>query len=202
MPFSLLHTDNISILKQNGEQFNNIKASVQRTKIFIQKSDILIESGDLVNRKMSNGGEEMYEVIDPNFREAFHSIPAGYQMEVKKLGIPEAQKAVKHITYNYNISGHNARVNQNSVDNSTNTINNADALALLAELRSKIEALDIPLTEKQSANEHLDVIDSQIASGKPNKGIVSAVLNSLPEAVKVVNVVKELVNCFQTSVFL
>lgn len=110
----------------------------------------------------------------------------------------EENVKIQNIT-NYNISGHNARVNQNSVDKSTNIINNADTLALLAELRSKIEALDIPLTEKQSANEHLDVIDSQITSEKPSKSVVSAMINHLPDAVKAIDCVNELVNCLQTS---
>ena len=118
MPFSNLLTDTVNVLKENGEIFNGIKASVQKSKIFIFRSDILIESGDLIQRIMSNGAEETYSVIDPGFNEKFNSIPAGYQMDVKKLGIPESKKAVQHITYN--ISGTNNRINQNSTDKSVN----------------------------------------------------------------------------------
>jgi hypothetical protein len=103
MNFQSLLTDSVVLLKKNGITFNEIMASVQKNKIFIHRSDLLIEPGDLIQRKMSNGGEEIFEVIDPGFHEKFHGIPAGYQMDVRKLGLPEAEKAVQSITYN--ISG-------------------------------------------------------------------------------------------------
>ena len=82
--------DTVKLLKKNGKVFEGIKASVQSRKIFIQRSDILIETGDLIQRNMSNGGEETYEVIDPGFHEDQGGIPACYQMTHKKLGMPEA----------------------------------------------------------------------------------------------------------------
>ncbi|WP_372932229.1 TIR domain-containing protein [Shewanella putrefaciens] len=84
MPFNDLLNDRVSVIRANGEQFSDISASVQKNKIFIQRSDILIEAGDIVERKMSNGGMEHYEVLDPGFREGLGSIPAGYQMSVKQ----------------------------------------------------------------------------------------------------------------------
>ena len=66
---------------------------------------------------MANGGEETYEVIDPGFHATFHEIEAHYQARVKKLGIPEAKKAVQILTINQ--YGDNSRVNQNSIDNSS-----------------------------------------------------------------------------------
>jgi len=93
-------TDTVSVLKQNGQTFEGIRASVQSDKIFIQGTEPLIEIGDLIRRKMSNGAEETFRVLDPGFHEKFHSIPAGYQMRVVKLGVPEAAKAIQNITYN------------------------------------------------------------------------------------------------------
>jgi len=118
--FSALMNDTIAVLKQNGQSIEKVKASVQKNKIFIDRSDFIVDSGDLIQRKMSNGAEETYQVIDPGFHESFHGISAHYQMEVRKLGIPEANKAVQSITYN--VTGPNARINQNSVDNSANVI--------------------------------------------------------------------------------
>ncbi len=65
--FSDLMRDKVTVLKQNGEKYEDIQASVQSKKTFIQRSDILIETGDLIQRKMSNRGIETYEVIDPWF---------------------------------------------------------------------------------------------------------------------------------------
>jgi hypothetical protein len=54
MSFDDLLTDTVILLKKNGESIEGIKASVQKQKIFIQHSDGIIESGDLIQRKMSN----------------------------------------------------------------------------------------------------------------------------------------------------
>ena len=94
MAFDRLLTDTVTLIKQDGTTVEGIKASVQSKKIFIQGHDPLIESGDLVQRTVSNGAEETYEVIDPGFHEKFHGIPARYQMDVRKLGVPEAKSAI------------------------------------------------------------------------------------------------------------
>jgi hypothetical protein len=104
--------DTVDLLKKDGSKVEGLKASVQRNKIFMDAGKLVVESGDLILRRMSNGAQETYEIIDPGFYESFGRIAANYQMQVKKLGIPEATRAVQSITYN--ISGNNARVNQNS----------------------------------------------------------------------------------------
>lgn len=96
MSLSSLMKDTVSLLKKNGEKTDGIKASVQKRKIFINRSDVLIETGDLIQRKMSNGGEETYEVIDPGFYERHGGIPAHYQMDVKKIELSEAKKTTQN----------------------------------------------------------------------------------------------------------
>ncbi|BDM64135.1 hypothetical protein NFHSH190041_15870 [Shewanella sp. NFH-SH190041] len=181
MSFDSLLTDTISVLKKTGENIESIKASVQKGKIFIQRSDILIESGDLIRRTMSNGATETYEVIDPGFHEQFHGIPAGYQMNVKNLGLPEAEKAVQSITYN--ISGTNNRVNQNSTDNSVNiNVQNQDLQEHLEALKAEITKLDLSPEQEKESFEVIDAIESQVLSESPSKVVVKTLLNSLPYA--------------------
>lgn len=195
MGFSSLMTDTVSILKKNGNRFDGIKASVQTNKIFISGSTLLIESGDLIQRRMSNGGEETFEVIDPGFHEKFHSIPVSYQMTVKKLGIPEAQKALQNITYN--ITGANARINQNSIDNSTNVVTvNPDAIAYIEALRSAIQGAAIGHEERQSAVAVIDAVEGQFQSGRPSKPVVTALLAALPHAANVATIVTSLIGLF------
>ena len=128
---------------------------------------------------MSNGGEETFTVIDPGFHENFHGIDAHYQMVVKKLGIPEAKKAVQNITYN--ISGHNTRINQNSTDNSTNIVTaSPEILEHLDAIRVDINRLVTDENEKTSANEVVTAIEEQVNSGTPSKAVVSTLLKGLP----------------------
>lgn len=191
MGFDSLLTDTVCLIKKNGEQVEFIRASVQKNKIFINRSDIFIEVGDLIKREMSNGGEENYEVMDPGFHEKFHGIPAGYQMEVRKLGAPEAQKLVQSITYNFN--GHNARVNNHSVDNSTNTVNkNPDAIEFILALRSEIENASISAQEKTNAEALLNAVESQVQSGNPSKVVIGALLTALPQVANVATIASTL----------
>lgn len=180
MAFSSMLNDNVTLLKKNGDRVEGIKASVQSNMIFIRRSDILIETGDLIQRKMSNGGKETYEVIDPGFHERFGSIEAHYQMTHRKLGLPEAKAAVQSITYH--ISGPNARVNNSSTDNSVNTVNvNPDVAEHISMLRKEIGRL-LPDQEQKPVLEVVDAIESQFESGAPSKVVVKTLLSALPSA--------------------
>lgn len=92
--------DTVSVLKQNGERYDGVKASVQSGGIYIMRSDILIEPMDIVQRDATNGGRETFEVLDPCFYEAHGGIPAHYQMKVKKLGVQRRRgiSRILHIT--------------------------------------------------------------------------------------------------------
>lgn len=181
MVFDDLLTDTVSLIKHDGTTVEGIKASVQTNKIFIQGKKPLIESGDLIQRKMSNGAEETFEVIDPGFHEDFHSIPAGYQMRVRKLGIPEAKSAIQSITYN--VTGHNARINQNSIDQSVNVVQlPPDVTDNLEALRAEIQRLIQDPSKRQEATEVVDAIEEQFNSGAPKKSVVQALVRGLPSA--------------------
>jgi len=178
MSFSDFMTDKITVRKSTGEVIDNLKASVQSNKVFLDRSDILIEPGDLIERKMSNGGVETFDVIDPGFQEAFHGIDAHYQMKVKKLGLPEAKQRTQTITYN--ITGHNARINHDSVDNSTNSVNiGVELQEYLTALRQIVETIDDTI-QKREAAEILDSVESQLAMPKPSKTVISVLLSALP----------------------
>lgn len=193
MAFSSLLKDTITLLKKNGEKVEEIKASVQPKKIFIQRSDILIETGDLLQRNMSNGGEETYEVVDPGFHERHGGIPAGYQMTHRKLGLPEAEKAVQSITYNF--SGANARVNHHSVDNSTNVVNvNPDITDHITMLRQEIQRL-VEGSQQQEALEIVDAIEVQFEAPSPSKAVLGTLIKALPSAGSISSIGSFLLGC-------
>ena len=174
--FERFNNDTVSLMKKNGDCFDAIKAIVQPDKIIIDRSDIVIETGDLIRRKMSNSGEETYKVIDPVFYEKFRGIPAHYQIDVIKLGVPQANKAIQNITYN--ISGENARLNQNSVDSSTNTVNvNQELINHVHDLRAEVIKHEL----SKEVVELVDAIGGQVCSENPSKSVVSSLVRSLPK---------------------
>lgn len=193
---SNLHKDIVTIIKGNGDKIENVKANVQKNQTFISGSDLLIEPGDIIQRKMTNGGMETYKVIDPGFKEGSgYGIPAHYQIAHKNLSIPEAENAIQQITYN--ISGNNARVNNHSVDNSTNTvIVNQAVLDQLQALRDEINRLVTSPQEKIDANEVVDAVEEQLNSEKPKKAVVSTLLASLPQVGNVASIGSFLLSCF------
>lgn len=180
MSLSDILNDNVTLLKKNGKRVEGIKANVQSEVIIIIRSDILIETGDLIQRNMSNGGEETYEVIDPGFHESLSGLEAHYQVTHRKLGLPEAKAAVQSITYN--ISGPNARVNSHSTDNSMNIVNiNPDVAEHIAMLRKEVRRFSSD-QEQQSSLEVVDAIEGQFESSAPSKVVIKTLLGALPSA--------------------
>lgn len=182
-----LHRDTVTILKKNGEKHENVKASVQAKRIFIKGSNILIETDDLIQRKMTNGAIETYRVIDPGFHEGGSLIPAGYQITHKNLGLPEAEKAVQNITYNF--SGHNARVNNDSVDNSTNVVQ-ADSTVTehIKALRQEVNRVVESESEKKETLEIVDAIEGQFESESPSKAVLNSLCSALPQAGRIATI--------------
>ena len=194
MVFKKLLTDTVSLIMKDGTNVDGIKASVQTNKIFIQGQEPLIESGDLIQRKMSNGAEETFEVIDLGFHEKFHSIPAGYQMQVRKLGIPEARSAIQSITYN--VTGNNARINQNSIDQSVNVVQlPPDVAENLDALRHEINRLIQEGHQRKEAIDVVDAIEEQFNSGSPKKSVVRALVSGLPAAGSIASIGSFLLSC-------
>lgn len=192
MSFDDFMTDNIIVRKQNGDVLEGLKASVQRDAVFLDRSDVLIEPRDLIERRTSNGVVETFEVIDPGFHEAFHGIKAHYQMSVRKLGLPEAKQRVESITYN--ITGHNARINNQSVDQSTNTVNiGADLREYIDGLRQVIQSLT-DAQQKQDALEVVDAVEVQLASPKPSKTVISTLLNALPHVASIASLASAIIS--------
>lgn len=100
----------------------------------------------------------------------------------------------------YHINGNNARVNHQSVDNSVNSVTiNSTVMNYLRELRDEIRRA--PLSEDQlgSAVDVVDEIEAQIASGKPKRAILAALLASLPAMDSITSIGNNLLEALKTT---
>lgn len=195
MDFEQLLNDTITVVKRDGgARFEGIKAAVQGEAISILQSQPFIEPNDLIVRSMSNGGEETFVVLDPGFHEGLGPIPAGYRAKVRKMGLPEAKSAVQSIVYN--VTGSNARINNHSVDNSTNLVqdNSSEVAHLLANLRSAMNTAPLPPLDRDEALELIDGVESQFTSEKPKRSVVRAMLNALPHVATIATTIEALVS--------
>ncbi|MGO9263440.1 MAG: hypothetical protein ACLQBA_00905 [Candidatus Binataceae bacterium] len=93
--------DSVDLLKANGTTIAGLKANVHAAKKITMfpnaGAKLVVESGDLIRRKLSTGVEEIFRVIEPGFHEGFHGIPENYQMTVQKLDPAAAAIAIESI---------------------------------------------------------------------------------------------------------
>jgi hypothetical protein len=119
MPLRDLMRDKVTLVKKDGTIFrSDIQAAVTPGRITTFASDLPIEVGDHFLRQLPSGLVEDYIVNDPGFSPGLGSIGAHFQVRVRRSDAPVAQPQ----TIINNFSGHNARVNVNSVDNSVNNV--------------------------------------------------------------------------------
>ena len=187
MSFSDMMNDQLLLRKQSGKVVEGIKSAVTPDVIITERYDVPIESGDLLVRKLPSGLEETFKIIDPGFYQGMSGLSSGYKISYKKLGIPEAEAAIKNITYN--IHGHNARVNNNSTDNSNNVVNINNELSESVEaLKAEINRLELSAEEKSEAIEVVSAIEEQCKNERPSKVVVSALIKSLPTAASIASI--------------
>lgn len=146
-------TDTVTLTKQTGEIFNDIKALVDKKNIFIFDSTLDIEEGDVLLRELPNGRVEEYVVTDRGYYEKFGSIDAHYQCEVEKKTSQKFKEPNISVTFN----GPNSRYNHHSTDNSTNIYSNESGL--FEEMKKIIDENVEDLTEKTALLENVESME-------------------------------------------
>lgn len=98
---------------------------------------------------------------------------------------------MQSITYNF--AGHNARVNNQSVDNTHNTVTfNPDAAGYVDALRAAIQEAKISIEEKKAAIEVIEALSAQLQTERPSKPVISALLTALPHIASVASIASSL----------
>lgn len=134
-------TERVKIIKQDQSVLENVEALVQREKIFIDDGSLNIEEGDIIERSLPAGNKEEYLVVDRGFYKGAHGIPDHYQIKVRKQ-TAYTETNTKQVFNTYNI-GSAGKVNIQSTDNSTSTVNiTANDMAIMDTLRSLAKGLE------------------------------------------------------------
>jgi hypothetical protein len=124
MPLAGLLSDRITLVKKDGAVFKrDVPASVQTKMIIINDASLPIETGDHILRTLPSGLDEDFVVTDATFHNAGSLGLTHWQIKYRRSNAPLAPTQ----TIINNISGHNARVNISSTDNSVNqTVENSE----------------------------------------------------------------------------
>jgi hypothetical protein len=162
--FENLMTDRVSFLKADGKRVrDNIKAAIETAKnqIVTFEVDLPVAEGDFFERTLPNKSVERFEVLDPGFQAGFELIPASFQASVRKVtDRPRPAPPPTSVT----IHGDNARVNLNSIDQSTNT-SSRTAIDVWMNLQATIER-EVP--EPARSQLAKAVAGMKEAAGKPS----------------------------------
>lgn len=157
--------DVVSLEKADGSIIQNIKAVVQPRKIIIPDGKLPLEKNDKLYRELPNGLVEKYLVIDRGYIAGHHNIESFYEASVRKeTTITKGQ--YQNIVNIFNLQGANSKVNVDSIDMSTNIVNDdsdifkgiTNALNRLADdhLREKSLILAKELEENQGGDKFID----------------------------------------------
>ncbi|MBD8137120.1 hypothetical protein IFR10_16485 [Bacillus sp. CFBP 13597] len=165
--FKNLMRDNVSLEKQNGEVINNILSYVEGNEIFILDTSMHIEEGDRITR-VSNGQKEGYIVTNSDSYGENFSIPAHYELRVRKETAIERLQSmtINNVNSVTTITGDNNRTNIHSTDNSTNTSIKVAEFKIFNQLKEAIKELDIPSAEKEKLISEVNGLEESV--GKPS----------------------------------
>jgi hypothetical protein len=155
-------TDRVTLVKADGRRFADIPCAVTRDTITIDDATLPLEEGDRLQRTLPNGLLESYEVLDRGFYTGMYDIPDHYQAKVRKESSPPRQPTVT-----YNVSGHNSRVNINSIDQSHNSVTITEQ-NVFSQLDAAIESLTAPAATKTALKEGAKGLE--LAKGKKSFG--------------------------------
>ena len=148
----------LDIVAPDGTLRARTKGIVHREKITLPDTSIVILVGDEIRRTLPNGTEETFTVIDPTYHQAFHTIPAHFDVKIQRKGnFPKGTGG----HYTIHVSGANSRVNLHSIDNSNNTLhasgdvfsNASDALRRAVSDHQELAHLTQLLDEMKNSSE-------------------------------------------------
>lgn len=128
-----LANDTVFIQKIDGSQSGPHKAVVTSGSIVIFDETVNVVDGDHVSRKLANGNEELYLVTSADFHQGLHSIPANFQLKVRRTtALPRTpEKPVQNFHFNNSsgiqIGDHNTQQIQVAIQDLAQKIDNSDA---------------------------------------------------------------------------
>ena len=163
--FQSLKNDRVTLVKKDGQRFENLTASVQAGLILTDNPKIPIEDGDRFERQLPSGIVDVFTVLDSGFQQGFHGIPAHYQSKVRKNTAespPSPRPAAGPQVVN-NLIGPNTRVNIQSSDSSTNVVS-VESAVLFDNLREAIQKSSLDSTVARQLIQNVNAMQPAVGT--------------------------------------
>ena len=172
--------DKVTLAKADGTVVKDqVPAFVTEDMIFTGDKDLPVQIGDYLLRELPNGLVEKYEVKNPKYYDARYNLDAHFQIDVVRVGTPQAQAAVGQSITNH-FTGPNSRVNINSTDNSLNVSADFQSEQLhdfIEQVRSVLS--QVPEDCQEIVESQLVTIEEEVNKPNPAKMPVLSALQSI-----------------------
>jgi len=152
-PFQDFLTEEVRIQRTDGSISDPIKCSISNDLITVFDKSLDVSTADKLIRALPNGKAQRYDVLDVDFNNDFHGIPAHFELKVRRQGsVIPAPKAVTNISishsHGFQVGDHNIQSIVNSLKYVVKAIDESDAAPeVKAEAKSRLKAfLEHPLT--------------------------------------------------------
>ncbi|EQB32540.1 hypothetical protein [Sphingobium ummariense] len=138
--FNSLPKSEFEVISPDGEVRSTGKGIFTGNKVIVFDEKLLVFEGDEIRRRLPNGADDTFTVVDPKFFPKMTSIPANFQIDVRRKGtFPHGKGG----NFSIAVTGDNARVNIGSTDNSSNVVNNSGVFAdLITAIEGGIENVE------------------------------------------------------------
>lgn len=139
--FEALRTETITLEKEDGSQYPNIKADHKPGLFSIYAGAVPsgIADGDFILHHLPHNQTERYEVIGHGYNTGVHGV-SQYDCKVRKASAPPPLQPVQ-IIYNVTMTGPNSRFNLESLDLSSNLVTVKSADELFEKLKDELRKL-------------------------------------------------------------
>ena len=170
--WSNLLRDRITVIRKDGNRYDNLPAKVSAQEITTQEVNVPIESGDLIERELPNGRTERFTVINAQYVTGYAGmIPDFYKITYEREGARPYQSKPRPINVHISDSPQ-SHVNIDSEDHSIN-ISYGDAGSLFDEIRDLLRDAVEDSTELESLLEKVDAMEGSQEAGNFKQAYVN-----------------------------
>jgi hypothetical protein len=167
--FDALCNETIHIHHKEGQVTGPLKASYGNGDFLVFDESLDVSEGDVIDRPLPNGKAERYDVVDVEYQQKFHGIPASVRMKVSKQGkkVPFNSEKVTNVFI------------QNSHGFQVGDYNTQHIIESIKQVIELIDKTDASEAEKSEAKERLKAFLKHPITSAAVGGAVGGILSML-----------------------
>lgn len=182
---SSIMKDVVSLVKPNGDRYDNIQACVTPNAILIGDTSLPIEEGDKISRILPNRTVENYIVLDRGFITGSEIIESHFDVKVEKENTLKNTN-INHFENNFYGTMFNSQIQQNSKD-STQTMNITESYSQKEELKvwldgilnQNLPSISLEQDKLDTIEKALKNINAELERSNSKPGIIKDGLSSI-----------------------